>query len=410
MTSTPAQHVVRPSPNTPTTSRSTAAESDAISSSLAARRRRSLGSIFGDHKSVEHHSDRKGKDKRRPSATGDDQAIGEVVDEDAEERVGEEGELVDDVTTAATIDFEAYTKAIGDPVKLVKGTGTAGPGEEVDLEQVGGDLAPEYVWDVLFENQRGIYFAGTGYFSSKSLLPADPSPFTRPSDHLPSASSFSITHPSGAKHVQPAGHIEGSAQRHLHHRKGKGKGKSHNTPGKGDDKSRMPGRSNKTSYTLETFQPPLPDWEYLTPWMINMRTGTDELGWRYNAWFKKKGWSSHAGPVGWGGWVRRREWVRLRYVVPHSKMKEGDGMVDLKEREHVERKAKRLEDVMHSEKKNENIASVLTSMGRYGVDRQRLEVWTKWLEKGQKDSEAWKRLEELCHDERAVGIEELRLK
>lgn len=54
------------------------------------------------------------------------------------------------------------------------------------------------------------------------------------------------------------------------------------------------------------------EWEYLIFWMVNMCIGIDELGWRYNVWFRKKGWSSYVGNLGWWGWVRRREWVRLR--------------------------------------------------------------------------------------------------
>ncbi|WWD17251.1 hypothetical protein CI109_101689 [Kwoniella shandongensis] len=395
-------------PSTPTTSKSTPAESDAITSSLAARRRRSLGSIFREHK-TEHgttgpiaSTSASTKQKGRRIA-GNEQAIREEQEQEQDlDEDDDEQEENEEAMRVATIDFEAYTKAIGDPVKLMRrGGGAEGDAEEVNLEEVGGELAPEYVWDVLFENQRGIFFAGTGYFSSRGLLPADPSPFTRPSDHLPSASSFSITHPSGSKHVQPAGHVEGSNQ-HQHHRKGKGKNKPSKEVGK-------LGRSNKTSYTLETYQPPLPDWEYLTPWMINMRTGTDELGWRYNAWFKKKGWSSHAGPLGWGGWVRRREWVRLRYVVPRAKMEQGDGKVDLSDRENVEKKAKKLEEVLESNDKVENVASVLSAMGKLSVDRERLEVWGRWLDKAKKDSEAWKRLEELCSDDQAVGVRSLQV-
>jgi hypothetical protein len=67
-------------------------------------------------------------------------------------------------------------------------------------------------------------------------------------------------------------------------------------------------------YDLHTFQPPSSHWIWLTPWLVNMRQDgvTDERGWEYNYIFRKRGWGPDVGRSGWGGWVRRRMWVRLR--------------------------------------------------------------------------------------------------
>lgn len=69
-----------------------------------------------------------------------------------------------------------------------------------------------------------------------------------------------------------------------------------------------------TPYDLHTFQPPSSHWTWLTPWLVNMRQDglTDERGWEYNYIFRKHGWGPNVAWSGWGGWVRRRMWVRLR--------------------------------------------------------------------------------------------------
>ncbi|KAK6910073.1 hypothetical protein I203_104102 [Kwoniella mangroviensis CBS 8507] len=353
--------------NPPTTVRPPQVDIDAIQSSLSARskRRLSLRTILSSYKS---QNNLKGKAK-----ADNDQAIAED-DEEVEEE--------EQVFQVDTSENETYEKSKGDPIQINKGQK-----ENVNVEEeCKVEFEKEYVWDVLFENQRGIYILGKGYFSSRSLLPADPSAFTRPSNHIPSASSLSMKMSMGKKRsnrqLDPG--TSGSPSYTSQHSDGRQPGKLT--------------RSNKTSYTLESYQPPLPDWQYLTPWMINMRTGTDELGWRYNAWFRPKGWSSHSGPLGWGGWVRRREWIRLRAVgVTETKL------VDMQGREKIEKKGDKLKDVLNSEKVDGNVQGILVVMGKMGLDRQRLTLWRKWLEKEKKESECWKRLEVLCGDEQAVS-------
>lgn len=218
---------------------------------------------------------------------------------------------------------------------------------------------------------------GTAYYSSNTLLPKDPSTFTRPDRTAPITSSFALADPSQNPTVQPVK----SSKKYL--RKVKAK-------------SSTPTQSNKTSYTLETYQPPSPEWEYLTPWMVNMRTGTDELGWRYNAWFRKKGWSSHAGNLGWWGWVRRREWVRLRVRKPRRKEED-------KPSEKIYRTPSyKLEDLLNGEVSG-NALRILKLMGELGVDRERLELWKSWLDGIQKGGQVWNRLQELLADREAVS-------
>ncbi|WWC94201.1 hypothetical protein V866_001041 [Kwoniella sp. B9012] len=357
--------------NPPTTVQSPQEDIDAIQSSLSARskRRLSLRTILSSYRS---QNNLKGKTK---APLDDDQAIAEDQEDGQEEQ--------EQVFKVDTSENETYEKSKGDPIQINKGQK-----KDVNVEEeCQVEFEKEYVWDVLFENQRGIYILGKGYFSSRSLLPADPSAFTRPSNHIPSASSLSMKTSMGKKR----------SNQQLD------PGTSGPSPSSSSQRSygRQTGnltRSNKTSYTLESYQPPLPDWQYLTPWMINMRTGTDELGWRYNAWFRPKGWSSHSGPLGWGGWVRRREWIRLRAVgVTETKL------VDMQGREKIEKKGDKLKDVLGSEEVDENVQGILVVMGKIGLDRQRLTLWKKWLEKEKKESEYWKRLEVLCGDEQAVS-------
>lgn len=63
--------------------------------------------------------------------------------------------------------------------------------------------------------------------------------------------------------------------------------------------------------------------------MANMRLDADEQGFRYNLWFHRRGWRPHAGRLNWWGWVRRREWLRLRVLLPSTTLeKEVDVIED----------------------------------------------------------------------------------
>ncbi|OXB39900.1 hypothetical protein LQV05_000291 [Cryptococcus neoformans] len=329
-------------------------ENSAIAQSLAARRRRSLASVLRDFRIG-----------RSAHKTIDDR----VVQEESEE---EDDDEYEDPERVNTLDLEAYKRAMGDTIKMEQS------GEIIDPDSIETEAAGlEFVWDVLFENQRGIYLLGTAYYSSNTLLPKDPSPFTRPDRTAPITSSFAVADPSQNPTVQPVK----SSKKYLR---------------KVQAKSTIPTQSNRTSYTLETYQPPSPEWEYLTPWMVNMRTGTDELGWRYNAWFRKKGWNSHAGNLGWWGWVRRREWVRLRARKPRRKEE------DKPSEKRYRTSSYKLEDVLSGDV-SDNVLRVLKVMGELGVDRERLELWKNWLDGIQKGGQVWNRLQELVTDREAVS-------
>lgn len=137
-----------------------------------------------------------------------------------------------------------------------------------------------YKWAILYENQRGYvshlvcyypivslsYFIlfsftmfSTPYYSSLSLLPHDPLPFT-----IPSTSSK---------------------------------------------------RSQQPEVSLDEY--PLPDgtWRWISKsWMIDMRTDSGEVqydGFEYNWRFRRDRWTANVGKLSSGGWVRRRRWVRL---------------------------------------------------------------------------------------------------
>lgn len=123
----------------------------------------------------------------------------------------------------------------------------------------GTQNATIYRWAVVYENQRGLTFFSTPYYSSLSLLPNDPLPFT-----VPSASSK---------------------------------------------------RSRNPNVSLNDY--PLPDgtWRWMSKaWMIDMRTDLGEVqhdGFEYNWSFREKNWRAKIGSLSMGAWVRRRRWVRL---------------------------------------------------------------------------------------------------
>ncbi|KAH8100722.1 hypothetical protein BXZ70DRAFT_1008210 [Cristinia sonorae] len=129
--------------------------------------------------------------------------------------------------------------------------------EEAPLEE---DYSKDvYRWAVLYENQRGLTFFSTPYYSPLSLLPMDPPPFT-----IPSA-------------------------------------------------SKSP-RAGQPTVSLSSY--PLPDgtWRWVSrTWMVDMRGDgqTQYDGFQYNWFFRGKHWRAEVGHLSSGGWVRRRRWVRL---------------------------------------------------------------------------------------------------
>jgi hypothetical protein len=130
--------------------------------------------------------------------------------------------------------------------------------------------------------------------------------------------------------------------------------------------------------------------------MINMRMGTDEGGWKYNAWFRKEGWRSHSGALGWWGWVRRREWVRLRCIRGKEAVRE----VHLEGREESDG-ATELKAVMREEGVAARVAGLVRVMGKVPLDRRKLKLWENWVEHA--DEKARVRLQEVLQDPGAVS-------
>ncbi|KAI0078875.1 hypothetical protein K474DRAFT_1583712, partial [Panus rudis PR-1116 ss-1] len=194
-----------------------------------------------------------------------------------------------------------------------------------------------YQWAFLYENQRGITLFSVPYYSHLSLLPWDPPAFT-----IPSSSS-----------------------------------------------------SMKKQPTVSLSDYPLPDgtWKWVSKtWMVDMRGDgqTQYDGFEYNWFFRKTYWRAEIGPLGAGGWVRRRRWVRLM-------------MRPAVETRHAENPSLPLLDVTHTEAGATRPPSVVLSdndseqderevwRGDYGDwvrcrnalrklrDAKKLELWKQWL-------------------------------
>ncbi|CAO3563013.1 unnamed protein product [Mortierella alpina] len=118
--------------------------------------------------------------------------------------------------------------------------------------QCPGDPEPEgdFVYDFLYEHQRGAFFLGTPNFSSKSLLPVDPDEWT---DQF----------------------FESSAM-------------------------------DTSDYGL-----PDPSWEWVhKSWLVDMTGDVDEDGWEYAMTFHGSPW--HGNYEIFRSFARRRRWLRLR--------------------------------------------------------------------------------------------------
>ena len=82
-------------------------------------------------------------------------------------------------------------------------------------------------------------------------------------------------------------------------------------------------KSDQPNVSLSDF--PLPDgnWRWASKdWMIDMRNDSLQYdGFEYNWYFQTKRWRPRAGRLNYGGWVRRRRWIRLMERPPLTFLK-----------------------------------------------------------------------------------------
>lgn len=259
----------------------------------------------------------------------------------------------------------------------------------------------------MYENQRGFSIFGKAWYSANGLLPTDPTPFTLPLES-PDGDFTMAPGMKGSKGKRGDDERQGSgsSDRVDRGRNGEGSGsgsRSRSGSGNGDTSGsasqgrkasangRIKRRSIKTGYSLKTYETPSPAWAWLTPWMVNMRLDTDHQGWRYNLWFHTRGWASHPGRLNWWGWVRRREWVRLRALLPPE---EGEQEDEPKEAPVPET----LDEVLGT---GRPVANMMRFLAVYALDREKLAVWEGWMKKG--SAEARHRLADLFEDREKVS-------
>ncbi|KAG0044216.1 hypothetical protein BGZ83_010547 [Gryganskiella cystojenkinii] len=136
-----------------------------------------------------------------------------------------------------------------DPPRLVDAQTT--PGDK-RFFQGPDDPPPEgdFVYDFLYQHQRGAFFLGTPRFSSKSLLPVDPDEWTN-------------------------NNFETSVM------------------------------------DISDFEVPDPSWEWVhKSWLVDMTGDVDEDGWEYATTFHGSPW--HGNYEMFRSFARRRRWLRLR--------------------------------------------------------------------------------------------------
>ncbi|CAG8528532.1 5617_t:CDS:2 [Cetraspora pellucida] len=125
--------------------------------------------------------------------------------------------------------------------------------EEVQDAQIHKETlsnAPTYEYDILYENQRGLFLFGLPKFSSNALNQADPQPWS--------------------------------------------------------DKNQK-----FSPMDIYTYQLPNPTWEWVhKEWLVDMSGDVDEEGWEYAPDFHFPCWHGCYQPF--RSFVRRRRWVRLR--------------------------------------------------------------------------------------------------
>ncbi|KAI5124691.1 hypothetical protein M0805_004298 [Coniferiporia weirii] len=186
-----------------------------------------------------------------------------------------------------------------------------------------------YRWAMMYENQRGFSLFSAPRYSSQSLLPKDPPPFSLAAPASPSVIDEKST--------------DGSCQ---------------------------------PTVSWEDY--PLPDgnWRWASKeWMVDMRDGGVQFdGFEYNWVFRKNGWRSNGGHFNAGAWVRRRRWVRLMERPPLSCLKqdgEPEGSTDNAEAFSVE-----LDAVWRGDE--EDWPRLHRAMQTLSRDGHKLEVWKEW--------------------------------
>ncbi|KAF9094915.1 hypothetical protein BGX27_001357 [Mortierella sp. AM989] len=135
------------------------------------------------------------------------------------------------------------------------------PARLVDAQTASGDhryfqspgdskMEGDFVYEFLYQHQRGAFFFGTPQFSSKSLLPVDPDEWT-------------------------------------------------------DDKF------ERSPMDITAFVVPDPSWEWVhKSWLVDMTGDVDEDGWEYAMTFHGSPWHGSYEPF--QSFARRRRWIRLR--------------------------------------------------------------------------------------------------
>lgn len=136
-----------------------------------------------------------------------------------------------------------------EPARLVDAQTVAGDRRYFQCQ---GDPAPEgdFVYDFLYQHQRGAFFFGTPKFSSKSLLPVDPDEWTDP-------------------------------------------------------------KFQTSAMDTSDYELPDPSWEWVhKTWLVDMTGDVDEDGWEYAMTFHGSPW--HGNYEIFRSFARRRRWLRLR--------------------------------------------------------------------------------------------------
>ncbi|KAF8509801.1 hypothetical protein JB92DRAFT_2943863 [Gautieria morchelliformis] len=194
----------------------------------------------------------------------------------------------------------------------------------------------KFKWAFVYENQRGITMFSTAYYSSRSLLPHDPPPFT-----VPDVS-------------------ETSHNQHPNH-----------TP---------------PNVTLTTYPLPDPTWRWVSKsWLVDMRGDGDVQhdGFEYNWFFRRHGWRPQAGWCGCGGYVRRRRWIRLM-MRPSDARLQAEAAIEEGSREDEANRSETTREQLaghtHIWKGDENdwnrVRKALMSLTG---DGPKLDLWADWL-------------------------------
>jgi len=137
------------------------------------------------------------------------------------------------------------------------------------------------------------------------------------------------------------------------------------------------------TFSVDTYPLPDPTWRWVSEsWLVDMRRGVGHDGFEYNWYFRCNNWRGQTGWFSFGGFVRRRTWMRLM-MHPSKARRQTEAMEEERALEDAIDKRERpvsahaIGRVWRGD--NGDWERVHKTLKRLGHDGPRFDLWADWL-------------------------------